>query len=89
MPELFDPTARLTRRALAKALTEAGYPIAYGTLQTKASRGGGPPYEIFGRVALHTWGPSLAWAKARTSGPVSNASELHRRGHSLTLREAR
>ena len=44
-----DPDARLTRNAIAAALTEAGYPIRPATLATKASRGGGPPFRRFGR----------------------------------------
>ena len=32
------------------------------TLATKASRGGGPPYRLFGRKPLYRWGDGLDWA---------------------------
>jgi hypothetical protein len=70
-----DPNARLTRKATAEALTEAGFPIKAGTLSTKATRGGGPPYELFGPRALYRWGDSLRWAQSRLSLPVSSTSE--------------
>jgi hypothetical protein len=72
-----DPNARLPREEMAAALTEAGYPIAGETLATKASRGGGPPYEKFGRRAIYTWQTSLAWARAQTKGPIRSTSDLH------------
>lgn len=37
-----NPNARLTRDALAKALTAVGHPIKPATLTTKGTRGGGP-----------------------------------------------
>jgi hypothetical protein len=42
----------LRRRQAAIALTEHGYPTAPATLATKASRGSGPPYRLYGRVPL-------------------------------------
>ena len=44
------PDTLLRRRDTAKALTDAGFPIAAPTLATKATRGGGPPYRRFGAV---------------------------------------
>jgi hypothetical protein len=67
--------ALLTRDAVATALTEAGFPISGATLATKATRGGGPPYRLFGRRPLYEWGPSLAWAQSRLSEPASSSSE--------------
>jgi hypothetical protein len=67
--------ALLTRDALATALAEAGFPISGATLATKATRGGGPPYRLFGRRPLYEWGPSLAWAQDRLSDPASNSFE--------------
>jgi hypothetical protein len=63
IPENDD--ALLTRRQLAAALTEAGYPTAEGTLATKATRGGGPPYLKYGPKTIYRWGPSLGWARDR------------------------
>lgn len=65
----------LTRRQMAEALTEAGYPTAESTLATKASRGGGPPYEAWGNRRLYRWGRGLAWAKSRLSPPACSSSE--------------
>jgi hypothetical protein len=67
--------ARLTRKQAAKALTDHGFPTAAGTLSTKASRGGGPPYQLFGRLAIYTWGPLLQWALSTMGKPASTASE--------------
>jgi hypothetical protein len=65
-----------TRQQIAKALTEAGYPVATGTLATKATRGGGPPYQLFGRKPLYRWGDALAWAQGRLSPQITSTSEL-------------
>jgi hypothetical protein len=70
-----NPKARLQRRALAEALTEAGYPIKCATLATKAVRGGGPPYRLFGRVPLYLWSDALAWAEGRLSPVRGSSSE--------------
>jgi len=76
MAEL-DPETRLTRKTLAKALTDAGYPTSVSALDTKASRGGGPPYERYSRYALYKWGPALTWARKRCS-PVGSTATEHR-----------
>lgn len=66
------PDTRLTRTENARALTEAGFPITPGSLAVMACRLQGPPYELWGRFAIYTWGTSLAWAKARSRpGAVS------------------
>jgi hypothetical protein len=65
----------LRRRQTAEALTAAGYPIRPATLATMASRGGGPPYRLFGRAVLYRWGNALAWAEARTTAPRCSTSE--------------
>jgi len=69
------PDTRLTREALAQALTSHGLPIAANTLRTKATRGGGPPYRKFGRVALYQWGDALAWAEGRLSPALGSTSQ--------------
>ena len=73
IPENHD--ALLNRADTATALTAAGFPIAKGTLATQATRGGGPPYRLFGRLPLYRWGDALAWAESRLSPPVRNTSE--------------
>ena len=70
-----DPDALLTRKATAVALTQSGYPVAAGTLATKAVRGGGPPYRKFGTRVLYRWGDVLAWAEARLSPAMRGTSE--------------
>jgi hypothetical protein len=67
--------ALLTRANTASALTEVGFPVSAATLATKAVRGGGPPYYLFGRKPLYRWGDALAWAQARLSAPVSDTSQ--------------
>jgi hypothetical protein len=65
----------LRRQQTAAALIRAGYPIRPATLATMASRGGGPPYRLFGRVPLYRWGDALDWAEARTTAPRRSSSE--------------
>jgi hypothetical protein len=75
--------AYLRRADLAKALTEAGFPTASATLATKATRGGGPPFRLYGRVPLYRWGDALDWAKSRLSDPLRNTSERDTRANGL------
>jgi hypothetical protein len=72
-PETPDPL--LTRDAVAAALTAAGYPVKPKTLATKASRGGGPPYQLFGVRPLYRWRDAVAWAESRLSAPRRSTSE--------------
>ncbi len=88
-----DHNALLTREQTAKALTAAGntlltprrwrlalIALRCATLATKATRGGGPPYQLFGSKPLYRWGEALAWAKSRLSAPRRSTSEPeHRR----------
>lgn len=74
IPESLD--AMLTRRATAEALTEAGYPTAESTLATKATRGGGPLYQLYGRKPIYRWGDALNWAQSRLSKPIQSTSEM-------------
>jgi hypothetical protein len=70
-----DPNIRLTRVAAADALTTAGFPVSPATLATKATRGGGPPFQRFGRVPLYRWDDLLDWAQSRLSPPLRSTSE--------------
>ena len=72
--ELHDDDTLLTRDMAAAALTEAGYPVKSKTLATKATRGGGPPYRLFGVRPLYRWGDALAWAQGRLSAPRRSTS---------------
>src|SRR2546421_152320 len=80
-----DHDALLTRTAAAAALTAAGFPVRPATLATKATRGGGPPYRVFGARPLYRWGDALAWAQSRLSEPRCCTSEADaRRGTDRT-----
>jgi len=70
-----NPDDLLRRHALAQALTEAGFPTAATTLATKATRGGGPPFRLYGRIPLYRWEDALAWAESRLSAPRQSTSE--------------
>jgi hypothetical protein len=69
------PETQLRRKDVAEASTAHGFPIKEKTLATMASRGGGPPFKLWGRIPLYTWGPYLAWAESRLSEPRSSTSE--------------
>ena len=75
-----SPDELLRRRETAKALTEAGFPTAKSTLATLATKGGGPPYQLFGRRPLYRWGNALEWAAKKLSKPVKNSSEARALG---------
>jgi hypothetical protein len=70
------PDALLTRAECAEALTEAGFKTSPATLDTKAVRGGGPPFQKWGNRALYPWGTALEWARGRLSPPVNSTSEF-------------
>jgi hypothetical protein len=70
-----NPDALLDRGHTAEALTKAGFKTAPATLATMATRGGGPPYQLFGPRVLYRWGSSLDWARSRLSKPRCSTSE--------------
>lgn len=74
IPDNLD--AMLTRDVTAAALTASGFPVSGATLATKATRGGGPTYRLFGRRPLYRWGDALDWARARLSKPATSTSEM-------------
>lgn len=76
----FDPDRLLRRQELADALTEEGFPTSKATLASMAVRGGGPPYQKWGRVPLYRWGDALAWAESRLSPPRHTSSEADAQG---------
>lgn len=61
----------LSRAEVAEMLTKHGYRVAEATLATKAARGGGPPYQMFGRYALYRWEDALEWARNRVTQPAT------------------
>ena len=70
--------ALLSREGAARALTAAGYVTSPSTLATKATRGNGPAYRIFGKRAIYRWGDLIAWAEAQTAPLRHNTSELRK-----------
>jgi len=80
--KLYNDDTLLTRDMAAAALTEAGYPVKAKTLATKATRGGGPPYRLFGVRPLYRWADALAWAEQRLSRPLHNTSDANQSGNS-------
>jgi hypothetical protein len=77
MPSIIpdDPDTLLTRSQLVDALNHLGFKTTVATLATQASRGGGPPFELWGRKPLYRWCSSLAWAKSRLRAPCHSTSE--------------
>ena len=73
---IYEPDELLRRQALAQALTKYGFPTTPATLATKASRGGGPLFRLYGRIPLYRWSDALAWAESRLSCPVNSTSQL-------------
>ncbi len=65
-----ESDALLNRQDAAAALTRAGFRISPATLATKASRGGGPAYRLFGRVPVYRWNDLITWAEGRMSDPA-------------------
>jgi hypothetical protein len=70
-----EPGALLTRAMTAAAMTDAGFPITTATLATRATRGGGPPYHLFGKKPLYRWGDVMDWLETRLSPPAASTSE--------------
>lgn len=65
-----EPDRLLSRCETAQALSARGFRVAETTLATKAVRGGGPPYRVFGKYALYRWSDALAWAEGRMTEPL-------------------
>ncbi len=70
-----DPQTLLTRTQLAKMLEACGTPLTYHTLATKATRGGGPPFSIFGKNAIYLWSDVVAWVRETIGEPARTTSE--------------
>lgn len=75
-PNALEIDALLPNDQSAEALTAAGYPTRPATLNTKRTRGGGPPYQKYGSRVLYRWGDLLDWARSRLSAPVASTSEF-------------
>lgn len=74
-PGQLSPCVLLNRAQCAKLLNEAGYPTSRHTLASLASRGGGPLYRKYGRIAVYRWSDALEWAEDRLGAFRNSASE--------------
>jgi hypothetical protein len=70
---MIQPDTLLIRQQVAERLNEHGFPIKQTSLETMASRGGGPPFRKFGSKPLYRWGDVLEWANNRL-GPLVNST---------------
>jgi hypothetical protein len=70
-----DPDTLLPRDKFAAALTAVGFPTSAKTLASKATRGGGPPFQKYGPRALYRWRTGLAWAQSRLTAPRHSTSD--------------
>jgi hypothetical protein len=75
-----DADTLLNRKRLSDALTSLGLKTAPATLATMATRGGGPPFQVWGRTPLYRWGDALTWAHSRLSAPRRSTSEADATG---------
>ena len=78
-PFNLPPNTRLKRRDLVTAINAAGFPLSIPTLNSMATRGGGPPYSKFSNTPLYRWEDALAWAQSRNTKVVHSSSELEKR----------
>ncbi len=67
------PSTKLGRTSAAAALNEAGFSITPATLAGLASRGGGPPYDLFNGRARYQYGSLIDWAESRVKVPQHRA----------------
>jgi hypothetical protein len=87
MAEAFpsDPEALLSRDDAAAALSASGFPVKPKTLATRATLGGGPPYQKFGNRAIYKWGDLLVWARSRLKPPSTRCTAMtHDDGHAIS-----
>jgi len=64
----------LTRRQLVNRLGDLGFPCSVSTLETYATRGGGPRFYKVGRRVLYREADVRRWIEGRTQGPFSSTS---------------
>jgi hypothetical protein len=72
MADTPDDDAMLDRKAVAAALTAAGYPISAQRLTDLGYRKG-PPYQHWGPRCIYRWADALTWAKGRGRDPRMHA----------------
>jgi len=72
-----DADTLFNRKQLAEKLTSSGLKTAPATLATMATRGGGPPFRVWGRTPLYRWADAMSWAESRLSPSRHSTSECN------------
>jgi hypothetical protein len=73
--DAIDPGTFFTRPQLSDTLEECGIPLSADTLATKATRGGGPPFRIFGKSAVYQWADVVEWVRETMGEPACTTAE--------------
>lgn len=66
---------RYRRKEAAAFLTNLGLPIATATLAKYAVIGGGPEFQIWGRLPVYQESTLRNWAESRLGKPASSTTE--------------
>jgi len=70
-----QPDQMLRRNEVATHLTAIGFPISKATLESMATRGGGPPHYKWGKYPVYRWREVLAWVEERLGNSRHSTSE--------------
>jgi hypothetical protein len=65
MPPLSDDSLLSTRELSSAFLDILNLPMAAPTLESKRSRGDGPPFERYGKIIRYRWGTARDWRLAQ------------------------
>jgi hypothetical protein len=66
---------RFRRKEAAAFLTDLGLPIAHATLAKYAVVGGGPEFQLWGRIPVYQEDSLRAWAKQRLGKAATSTTE--------------
>jgi hypothetical protein len=71
----FDDDALLSTEELSAAFSSIfNLSMSAATLETRRSRGGGPPYEKYGKYVRYRWGTARTWMLGKRRA-FNNTSE--------------
>jgi hypothetical protein len=73
-------TSLLTTRQVSENLERRGTPRSVATLEKLRCRGGGPPFQHFGRDVRYPADGLESWFEATLSAPVWSTAELRKAG---------
>jgi hypothetical protein len=76
------------RAELPVFLKQFGLTVTEASLSTWATRGGGPPYNIFNGKAVYEEGEARAWAMSRIRQPVSRSARTAPRTSQQMIEDA-